>query len=329
MKVKDPIKPIGDSFIGWLGGKTRLRPTIINVLPRHECYVEVFAGSATVFFGKPHEMSRIEIVNDIDGELVNLMKVLAGTYFDEKVRQEFIGYVRDMPAARKPFQEWQKWLNASLKGDSSDLDKLSSAQRAFVFYYCTKKGFSSVAAGGYEASPFSGSRYNQKTDFKFFTERFRVNNAQIESLPFEELITKYNRPKGESVFFCDPPYWVANDTNYYRFVFNHDDHLKFKDCCDKINKNGNRFLITYDDVQEIIDLYKDYNIYRTDEIIYSSADERGERELKKTELFITNYDIAEVVLDRNQNKGNVDLFAELDATDHRIEVPGHIGLEKI
>lgn len=323
MQVNNVIKPGTDSFIGWLGGKTKLRSTIINCFPPHHCYVEVFAGSATVFFGKP--TSRIEIINDIHSELINLMKVIAGTYFDESIRQEFIGYVRNMPAAREAYEDWKKW-------DKDQIAKLSPAQRAFRFYYCVKKGFSSVPKGGYEASPKTSSRYNMNTDFEKFADRFRASNAQIESLDFATLIEKYNRESADSFFFADPPYFIANNTNYYDFVFTNEDHLRFKACCDSIQKNSNKFLITYDDVPEVIDLYKGYHIYRTDEIVYNAADERGERELKKTELFISNYDIAKTILKRNKKTTkHGDMFAEdvVKVGDNRIEIADQYGLEKI
>lgn len=320
MQVDEITKPNGDAPIGWLGGKTKLRTTIINCFPKHYCYVEVFAGSATVFFGKPK--SRIEIINDVHSELINLMKVLSGTYFDDSVRQEFIEYVRNMPAAREAHAEWKKW-------DKEKIQSLTPAQRAFRFYYCVKKGFSSVPKGGYEASPKTSSRYNMNTDFEKFAERFRATNAQIESLDFETLIEKYNRLSADTFFFADPPYFVANDTNYYDFVFTEEDHVRFKESCDTISKNNNKFLITYDDVQEVIDLYSGYHIYRTDEIVYQAADERGERDLKKTELFISNYDIAKVILDQNKKSGDLFVSNQISVGDTHITFPGHYGLEKI
>jgi site-specific DNA-adenine methylase len=39
-------------IIPYFGGKSRLVKTIINKIPEHACYVEVFAGGASVFFGK-------------------------------------------------------------------------------------------------------------------------------------------------------------------------------------------------------------------------------------------------------------------------------------
>ncbi len=329
MQVHDIIEMMANSPIGWLGGKTKLRPTIINCMPVHHCYIEVFAGSASVFFGKPARLSKNEIINDIHRELVNLMKVISGTYFDKRVHKEFVGYVKNMPASRAAYEEWKNW---GKKGNEHLLDKLTHAQRAFRFYYCVKKGFSSVPTGGYEASPLSKSRYNMNTDFDRFVNRFRATNAQIECLDFVKLIEKYNRASAKSFFFCDPPYFIADGTNYYDFVFEPADHIRLKESMDDVQKNKNTFLITYDDHPGVIDLYKDYYLYRTDDIVYSSSDERGERELIKRELFITNYDIAEAIHQRNTEIGkrrSGDLFAESTSDDDRIEISGHIGLTRI
>jgi len=333
MKVRDLIKPGCSSPIGWLGGKTRLRPTIINCMPQHDCYVEVFAGSATVFFGKPP--AKIEVINDVNHELINLFKVLSGTYFDEKVRKEFVEYVRWMPAARESFVEWQKWADKKL-------DELNPAQRAFVYYYCIKKGFSSIKQGGYEASPLTKSRYNMNTDFERFKKRFSSTNAQIEQIDFRKLIEKYSDPRAKVFFFCDPPYFVADGTNYYEFVFGDQDHQDFKECCDKVHANGNQFLITYDDVQDVIDLYGDYFIYRTDPIIYSASEESVERTNEKTELFITNYDLHAMLKGKQKTKGKPgggDVFAatrsdayaktSVDTDDKDIIIEGCLGLQRI
>lgn len=36
-------------LIPYFGGKTRLAKTIVDRMPEHTCYVEVFAGAAAVF----------------------------------------------------------------------------------------------------------------------------------------------------------------------------------------------------------------------------------------------------------------------------------------
>lgn len=320
MLIQCPTK-YSNAPIGWLGGKTKLAPTIVACIPKHVCYIEVFSGSASVFFYKNPNISRIEIINDIHGELVNLMKVISGTYFDDSIRQEFISYVRNMPASRDAYEDWKSW-------DSEQISKLNIAQRAFRFYYCVKKGFSSVPGGGYEASPKTNSRYNMKTDFDHFTQRFRSRNAQIENLDFSTLIEKYNRPESECFFFLDPPYFVANNTNYYEFVFKDDDHLRLKSDCDQIHSNKNKFLITYDNVPDVIDLYKEYFLYTTDIVTYSASDERGERELKKTEIFISNYDIVKMLDNKKKNIKTGDIF-NCSSHDSRIDIDGKIGLTRI
>lgn len=58
----------------YYGGKTTLAPTIADLLPAHEHYVEPFAGSLAVLLAK--RPSRQETVNDLDGDLVTFWRVL-------------------------------------------------------------------------------------------------------------------------------------------------------------------------------------------------------------------------------------------------------------
>ena len=60
--------------LSYIGGKHRLAKTIIEIFPKHKTYVEAFAGGAQVLFHK--EPSAVEVLNDLDGELVNLFRVL-------------------------------------------------------------------------------------------------------------------------------------------------------------------------------------------------------------------------------------------------------------
>ena len=42
--------PKGHSFSGWLGGKSQLARTIVELMPAHKTYVEVFGGAGWVLF---------------------------------------------------------------------------------------------------------------------------------------------------------------------------------------------------------------------------------------------------------------------------------------
>ena len=58
---------------GWVGGKSKLATDIVSLIPHnHTTYVEVFGGALSVFYSK--EKSKLEVVNDINSELINLHK---------------------------------------------------------------------------------------------------------------------------------------------------------------------------------------------------------------------------------------------------------------
>lgn len=56
------------------GGKYRLAPWIISHFPAHKSYVEPFGGAGSVLMRKPR--SHGEVYNDLDDEIVNVMRVL-------------------------------------------------------------------------------------------------------------------------------------------------------------------------------------------------------------------------------------------------------------
>jgi DNA adenine methylase len=61
-------------LVRYHGSKWRLAPWIISHFPKHIIYVEPFGGSGSVLLRK--ERSKIEVYNDLDGEIVNLFRVV-------------------------------------------------------------------------------------------------------------------------------------------------------------------------------------------------------------------------------------------------------------
>ena len=75
--------------------------------------------------------------------------------------------------------------------------------------------------------------------------------------------------------------------DYYRNVFSEKDHNQLLDSCQYIDKSGAKFMVSYDDVLYIKNLYKEYHINKIKtKYVGSNPDIRNE---VKTELVITNY----------------------------------------
>lgn len=71
----------------------------------------------------------------------------------------------------------------------------------------------------------------------------RLENTYIENLPFERLIKNYDYE--ESFFYCDPPYVVADGTDYYQFVLTEEMHHKLRDQLENIKGSSYSAMMTF------------------------------------------------------------------------------------
>jgi site-specific DNA-adenine methylase len=72
--------------IPWLDSKRRLAATILAALPPHTCYVEPFAGSASILFARDRP-AKVEVLNDLDRELMSFFRVLK--HHPEELERQF------------------------------------------------------------------------------------------------------------------------------------------------------------------------------------------------------------------------------------------------
>mgnify|MGYP003591766479 CR=1 FL=1 len=111
-------------IIPWMGGKRRLAKHLLPLFPAHTCYVEPFAGGAALFFMRP-QPAKVEVLNDLNGQLVNLYRVVQH-HFDEFVRQ--FDYA---VTSREVF----------LRLQATPPDMMTDIQRAARFYYLQHNAF--------------------------------------------------------------------------------------------------------------------------------------------------------------------------------------------
>lgn len=178
-------KPI----IPWIGGKTRLAADIVPLFPPHTCYVEPFAGAAGILFAK--EPAKAEILNDINGELVNLYRVV------QHHLEEFVRQFKWALTSRQIF-EWQKITRP---------ETLTDIQRAARFYYLQRNCFGGKVVGqNFGTATTAAPGLNLlRIEEELSAAHLRLASVFVENLHWHDCVTRYDRE--HTLFFCDPPYW--------------------------------------------------------------------------------------------------------------------------
>lgn len=187
-------KPI----IPWPGGKRRLAARILGLMPPHGCYVEPFAGGAALLFAR--EPAPVEVLNDVNGELVNMYRVVRH-HLDELVKQ-----FRWALASRRMF-EWAQMERP---------ETLTDVQRAARFLFLQRSSFAGkVSSRSYGTATTATPRLNLlRIEEELSAAHLRLAEVFIECLPWRECIERYDRP--HTLHYCDPPYW---DTEGYGVEF--------------------------------------------------------------------------------------------------------------
>jgi len=225
-------------LLKWLGSKTFLIPTLVKMIPPHKRYVEVFGGGGSLLLNKPR--SRFEVYNDINPDLVNLFKVIQSEDY-EFFREELL----KLPINKKVFNE--------LKETEFD----DPIRKAIRFYYITV--FSWDAMG----RSYSYSEGKERMFWRCLGNldkiHRRLRGVKIENHDFRPLIEKYDRE--DTFFFLDPPYYESKVYKFkgYRFNFTMRDHLDLKELLDETKGT---WILTYNDHQELRELYKKYKLNR-------------------------------------------------------------------
>lgn len=176
-------------IIPWLGGKRRLADKLIPLFPPHECYVEVFAGGAALYFLRPMP-AQTEVLNDINGELVNLYRVV------QHHLEEFVRQFKWAISSRQIFK-WQQL---------TDPATLTDIQRAARFYFLQQHAFGGKVDGQTFGTATTGPAINLcRIEENLSAAHLRLSGTYVENLPWQEVMRRYDRP--HSFFYCDPPYW--------------------------------------------------------------------------------------------------------------------------
>lgn len=186
--------PLKRPILRWHGGKWKLAPWIISVLPPHRIYVEPFGGAASVLIRKPR--SYAEVYNDLDGDVVSLFQVLR----DPEAAERLVQFVELTPFARDEFNEAYQPTD----------DPIERARRLLI------RSFMGFGSNGHNVKAKTGFRANSNRSgttpardwmnlpdaIRAIIERFR--GVVIENRDASEVMAAHDGPA--TLHYVDPPY---------------------------------------------------------------------------------------------------------------------------
>lgn len=204
------------TLLRYPGSKQRIAPWIISHMPKHHSYLEPFAGGLAVLLNK--EPSRIETINDLDRDVINLFKVIQNPI----TREELIERIVFTPYAR---EEYDNAFQEDGK-DLSDVEKaknlLVKSEMGFGFRLCEKTGWKKDIHGREYAYAV---RYWNNLPAVITSVALRLKMVQIENKPAINLIKAFNNPK--VLIYADPPYvFSTRGRGTYRHEMLDEEHIE-------------------------------------------------------------------------------------------------------
>lgn len=198
----------------YYGGKARIAPWIVSLMPPHRVYIEPFFGAGAVFFAKPKV--RHELINDLDGMVVNFYRVLRDRPDD------LVEALRLTPYARDEY-------NACKAGyEEETVDEVERARRFFATVSMSVAAVTGKADGFACSMKTGGSRQvataNKIDRLAGIAQRLRT--VAIENVDARRLIETHG-DSADCLIYCDPPYVHAarsGETSGYRHEMTDDDH---------------------------------------------------------------------------------------------------------
>lgn len=212
--MSEPTRPV----LRWHGGKWLLAPWIITHFPPHQVYVEPFGGAASVLMRK--ERSYAEIYNDLDGDVVNLFRVLrsAGAV-------ELVEAIRLTPFARAEFAEAYQPTD----------DHMERARRLII------RSFMGFGSNGH--NKLTGFRANSNRsgttpahDWVNYPDSLarvvlRLQGVTVESKDAKAVMLQHDAPT--TLHYVDPPYVMGTRSDEgadYAHELTDDDHAALLEC---------------------------------------------------------------------------------------------------
>jgi DNA adenine methylase len=184
--------------LSYYGGKQQLANIILGLIPPHRLYCEPFLGGAAIFFAK--EPSKVEIINDTNGEIVNFYEVLQRDFTALEKEVAITLHSRDRHRQARVIYE--------------NPDMFDRIKRAWAIWLLANSSYGCMLDSGFGYDRTGGTSKklaNKRANFSI-DYAVRLQRVQIECCDALKIIR--SRDIANAFFYLDPPY-VGSDQGHY------------------------------------------------------------------------------------------------------------------
>jgi DNA adenine methylase len=278
--ISEALSPTGGfrfrSPLRYPGGKQKAIEQIAKRLPgRVGEYREPMVGGGSVYFhARSVGLADKYWINDLFPELVSFWL----TAQDPKSCRKLAADLERLRSSFQSADEIKEYFHKARLEEPND-----RYRQALLFFFFNRVTFSGTTRAGGFSSAASIKRFTASSIERLKPLPQALAGVRISNADFEEVI----ETPGENVFlFLDPPYYTATrlyGRNGNLHAFDHERLAK------SLQRSNHKFLITYDDCDEVTDLYSWARIERWT-LQYGMNNCNLQRESKiGSELFISNY----------------------------------------
>ena len=190
--------------ITYYGGKQKLVPEILAMMPRHKIYCEPFFGGGAVFFAKGK--SFLECINDKNELLINFYKQCIENFDNLQFKiQHTLHSEAEFNRARNIYNK-PRYYN--------------KIERAWAVWVMTNMSIMATPRGGWKRDNGTGGSHigiGLDNHRKLFTAKIheRLANTQISCSDALDVICQRDTP--DTFFYIDPPY-VGTEQKHYKTI---------------------------------------------------------------------------------------------------------------
>lgn len=252
--------------ITYYGGKQTLLKYLLPLIPQHKMYCEPFFGGGALFFAKPK--SEVEVINDINGEIVNFFKVIKTKFAELQIEIKGTLHSREL------------YKNALVVYAHPDL--FTDVKRAWALWVLTNQGFAGmIGSWGFGKDDAKEAALANKRDAFSKEYESRLAKVQIENNNAIKVINRCDDK--DSFIYADPPY-IGSDQGHYKGYSEND----YKELLDTLSKVKGKFLLS-SYPSKILSTYIKKHKWKVQKVTKSVAVTKNTDKVK-TEMIVMNYD---------------------------------------